>query len=152
MNSFLLHIIVLIIALDPQCVFILLLLTSRSMGKKKKNSQVEETVSCFHDLSLRGQEDHGSMFGQFRPLSKLPHKERQVHYFWLSVYKYASSRAQHKTNTLNSVVKQNDIRPCCQKECFPCFDVPELSPLFSCVVILGKKRNDIHGDGGLEGW
>lgn len=80
------------------------------------------------------------LFGQFRPLSKLPHKERQVHYFWLSVYKYASSRAQHKTNTLNSVVTQNDIRPCCQKECFDCFDVPELSPLFSCVVILGKKE------------
>lgn len=52
-----------------------------------------------------------------------------------------------RKNTPYSVVKQNDSGPCFQKDCFNCFDVPKLNPLFSWVVILSKKRNDVHGDG-----
>lgn len=47
------------------------------------------------------------------------------------------------------VEKRNDIRPCFQKDCFDCFDIPE-----SIIILCGypwEKRNALHGDGEI-GW
>lgn len=57
-----------------------------------------------------------------------------------------------RKNTPYSVVKQNDSGPCFQKDCFNCFDVPKLNPLFSWVVILSKKEMTCMEMERLEGW
>lgn len=44
-------------------------------------------------------------------------------------------------------MRQNDTGSCFQKDCFDCSDIPELNPLFSCVVILGNKKKWSPWDG-----
>lgn len=142
MNAFLsLPIVVLVITVSTQCVLMLLLL--RPIGKKKKKSSSWWDNSLF--LSSPSRRPMGSVLSVC--LGSLGHRAsshiRKASPLFLAQYLrlwiLKRSTWKKEQNAVPSAVKQNDTSICFQKD-WTVFDDPELSPLFSCVVVLGKKE------------
>ena len=138
MNSFLLlPRVVLIITVSAQCALILLLW--RPIGKKKRIFKLEGLV-LVSVISLYEANRVGAQCLRSWGRRASSHLRKGRPIIFGTVSETMDPQKVNIKNTLHSSVKQNDTSPCFQKDYLDCFDVPELSPLFSCVVVLGKKE------------